>query len=309
MKNSKLKKVVLSIVTVVTVKVLLLSFAFIAYGQQRNLLEQLGTELDHERFSNVLLTEDRNRLLLELHELREQYDRLRGEKEAWERNGAGDGAPVPNPGGSGPTAYITIDDGPSKNTLAILEILAAYRVPATFFVTGNNYSGEAGIYRRIVSGGHVLGNHTYTHNFDRIYRSVDDFMSDFLRLDKLIYHETGVRTEIMRFPGGTSSATAPKVAGYDIMADLISAVIDRGYDYFDWNISSGDGNSATPAADLVKNVREQVERRGGDIVVLLHDGKNNMPTVEALPEILDFLQLRGYSFATLGKGVINVKHR
>ena len=73
--------------------------------------------------------------------------------------------------------------------------------------------------------------------------------------------------------------------------------------------STGDCNSTT-AAQLVANVVNQADRRPGqDLVVLMHDTYANYATVEALPQIIRELRMRGYTFATLKKGVINMKHR
>lgn len=212
-------------------------------------------------------------------------------------------------GGSGPVAYLTFDDGPSQNTLQILEILAEYKVTATFFVTGNNSSGDSGIYRRILHEGHVLGNHTFSHNFDNIYLSDTHFITDFQRLEDFLFQEAGVRTHLMRFPGGSKSSMALKVSGYDIIADLIPEVTKRGYDYFDWNVSSGDGTATPPKEDIIKNVLDQADEINGDIVVLFHDSPAKITTVEALPETIQGLLARGYEFAVLDRGVINSKHK
>ncbi|MCW3489528.1 polysaccharide deacetylase family protein [Dethiobacter alkaliphilus] len=212
-------------------------------------------------------------------------------------------------GGSGPTAYLTFDDGPSKNTLAILEILKQENIPATFFVTGNNVSGEESVYKRIVNEGHRLANHTYTHNFAEIYQSTEAFLADFLRLEEFLYQETGIRTDMMRFPGGTKSAMAQKTSGYNIVGELIGEIKALDYDYFDWNVYSGDGTDTPPSAEIVKNVLSGADGIDGDIVVLFHDSRTKKSTVEALPQIIAELTERGYSFSALSPGAIEVKHK
>lgn len=213
------------------------------------------------------------------------------------------------PGGSGPIAYLTFDDGPSKNTLTILETLESFGIHATFFVTGNNVSGDPDIYRRIAAGGHVLANHTYSHNFEKIYLSVDDFMADFLQLEEFLYRETGLRTDLMRFPGGSKSGMAPQVSGYDIIMDLINEITMRGYDYFDWNVSSGDGTKNPARTEIVANVLQKADQVQGDIVVLFHDSGAKVSTAEALPEVIEGLLERGYEFAPLTSGAIDIKHK
>ncbi len=306
------KKPVFLITLVVALFAAAVILSFLYFEQQFE-LARTKDALDEAEQRYSALEADLDRLNEELQELQANYELLLEEAR---RNEPGNSQPGRNPGGSfpggsGPTAYLTIDDGPSRNTLEVLKILKAYRVPATFFVTGNNVSGESGIYRRILAEGHALGNHTDSHNFEQIYASVDAFMEDFRRFEDFLYRETGVRTEMMRFPGGSSSQMAQDVSGYNIIVDdLIAAVTGAGYDYFDWNVYSGDGNTSLPAETLIANVKQSTERQGGgDIVVLIHDGRNNQATVEALPEIIEYLRSKNYEFALLHKGAINVKHR
>ncbi len=312
MRKEKIVKI--SLMITIFVAVLVLSYL---YYQQQGESARLQEALDsaEERYNS--LKEEADRLNDELQELRLNYEELLEQSKEGDNTQPVDGNPPEqapdgsSPGGSGPTVYLTIDDGPSRNTLEILEILKEYQVPATFFVTGNNVSGDNAIYRRIVNEGHAIGNHTYTHNFEGIYASPEAFMEDFVRLENFIYKETGVRTDIMRFPGGSSSSMAQEVSGYNIIVEeLIESVVGKGYDYFDWNITSGDHDSKVSAETIIANVKEQLVRRGGDdIVLLFHDGRNNQPTVEALPAIIDYLQSRGYEFAPLHKGAIVLKHR
>ncbi len=206
-------------------------------------------------------------------------------------------------------AYLTFDDGPSDNTKEILDVLDEYDVPATFFVTGNNTTGDPNIYNRIIAEGHVLGNHTYTHNFHQIYQSPEDFMEDFIRLETFIKEQTGEKMDIMRFPGGSSSALAREVSGYNIIVDdLINKVKERGYDYFDWNVSSGDGNGDLTKEEIKGNAMAGAKQEE-DVVVLFHDSKTRHTTVEALPKIIEGYLERGYNFETLSHGKIDVKHR
>ena len=82
-------------------------------------------------------------------------------------------------------------------------------------------------------------------------------MGDLLLLEDFLQDETGMTTNIMRFPGGGSSKLARKVAGYDIMDELIPEIIKNGYDYFDWNIDSGDGTGNLTAVEILENVKRE----------------------------------------------------
>lgn len=59
--------------------------------------------------------------------------------------------------------WLTIDDGPTDDTSALLDLLAAHAVPATFFVKGELAESKPAIVREIVGRGHTVGNHSHTH--------------------------------------------------------------------------------------------------------------------------------------------------
>src|SRR5436190_22187386 len=60
--------------------------------------------------------------------------------------------------------YLTFDDGPNgRATPAILSTLAAYRVPAAFFMVGDHVRRFPALARDVVAEGHLVGNHTYDH--------------------------------------------------------------------------------------------------------------------------------------------------
>lgn len=213
-------------------------------------------------------------------------------------------------GGSGPLAYLTFDDGPSTNTLKILDILAEHGVNATFFVTGNNLSGDPDIYRRVIQQGHALGNHTFSHNYHLVYKSVTHFLEDVLKLEDFLFQATGMRPKIFRFPGGSSNNIADRVAGYPIIHELIEVLRQNGYDYFDWNVVCGDGTETPPVEQIIETVKTKVTAlHGQDLVILMHDSQPKYTTVEALPEIIKLLKDRGYEFAVLAPGTVASKHR
>jgi peptidoglycan/xylan/chitin deacetylase (PgdA/CDA1 family) len=271
---------------------------YLFYWHQDTAAEQLRGELEAERAHSDKLSLTLEELRQELWELQQKYAQLEEEeKKQWAEKTSG---------GSGPLAYLTIDDGPSENTLLILDILKEYNIAATFFVTGYNDSGDEQIYKRILSEGHALGNHTYSHNFNTIYRSVDAFWNDVLRMEQIIYEQTGIKPVIIRFPGGSSNT----VASSGVMPELIRTVIDRGYDYFDWNISLEDAGGGVPVETLINNVATQMKKyEGRDLAVLMHDHYLSQNTVAALPRIIEILIEAGYQFAPVRKGVINMKHR
>ncbi len=193
-------------------------------------------------------------------------------------------------------AFLTFDDGPSHVTVAVLDVLRKYNVPATFFVNGRTDSHSISTYKRIVNEGHAIGNHTYTHQWSEIYSSVDNFMKDFLRLEELLYKHTGVRPQILRFPSSSNYTFAYRYGGKDIMDDIIAELTTRGYEYFDWNVNSGDTNALyVPKEKIVSNVLTRVEGIN-NVNILFHDLGTKITTAEALSEIIEGLIDMGYRF-------------
>ena len=184
---------------------------------------------------------------------------------------------------------MTFDDGPSKNTEKILDTLKENNVKATFFVIGKTDSDAMRIYKRIVEEGHTLAMHSYTHNYEKIYKNLDNFKKDVEKLSDLLYETTGVRPKYYRFPGGSSNQVS-KVS----IKKCISYLNDEGIVYFDWNAINGDATGKKyTAKQMVDNVMEGVSQNNNSIV-LLHDTVSRKTTVESLPELIKQLKAGGY---------------
>ena len=129
---------------------------------------------------------------------------------------------------SAKTIYLTFDDGPSARTPEVLQILADNGVKATFFVkNGGKYNHYM---QDIVAQGHTIALHTYTHDYASIYSSDEAYLSDLQQISDLVYNETGVRTNIMRFPGGSSNTKSKKYC-QGIMTRMTQKVTEMGYLY------------------------------------------------------------------------------
>jgi peptidoglycan-N-acetylglucosamine deacetylase len=183
------------------------------------------------------------------------------------------------------TVYLTFDDGPSLNTASVLDSLADYGVNATFFVVKRSSRYDDLLVRAALEG-HTIGLHTYSHNYDQIYASLDAYLNDLQRISDHVYALTGIRSMILRFPGGSSNRISEFNPG--IMTKVTTKVNELGYHYFDWNVSSGDGDSTNTAAFIAERTLDRI-KRGKVNVLLLHDGGGSSETAEALPQILDYL--------------------
>ena len=184
--------------------------------------------------------------------------------------------------------YLTFDDGPSANTAAILDALAARGQKATFFVTGKNIAGNEALLQRIVNEGHALGIHGYSHDYAQTYASVEAFLEDFHAAYQAVYEACGVYPTMFRFPGGSINAY-----NRAIYPQVIAEMLRRGFVYYDWNVSGGDADAGALAATIQQTVTQGVTQTSHPIV-LLHDVADKASTVEALPGILDELTGLGY---------------
>lgn len=202
------------------------------------------------------------------------------------------------------TVYLTFDDGPSINTDRILDILKEYDVKATFFVVGKTDERSLAAYRRIVEEGHTLGMHSYSHKYGEIYQSRETFTEDLAKLQEYLYEVTGVWSRYYRFPGGSSNT----VSHTDIQ-ELIKWLNDNGITYYDWNITSGDAVSGQLSKQtIINNCIFRVERED-ESVILMHDAAEKNSTVEALPEIISQLRMRGdVSFLPITDETVPVQH-
>lgn len=191
----------------------------------------------------------------------------------------------------GKVIYLTFDDGPGQYTEKLLRILAAYDVKATFFVMNTGYNH---LLDDIVSQGHAIAAHTYTHNYQKIYGSDAAYFADLDRILTLIEKQTGVRTDLIRFPGGSSNTVSRKNNG--IMSRLTNEVVARGYRYFDWNVDSNDAGGARSANEVYENVISGVRCQRVS-VVLQHDIKGF--SVDAVERIIQWGLANGYTFLPL----------
>lgn len=200
-------------------------------------------------------------------------------------------------------AYLTFDDGPSGQTGEILDILDTYGVKATFFVVGRgeNYYGA---YRDIVSRGHTLGIHSFSHDYDKVYASASNFAEDVEELRKLLYDVTGVNCVYYRFPGGSSNT----VSKTD-MSELIEYINSCGMTYFDWNSLNGDAvsGSYTPQ-ELVDNIMKDAVCYD-DVIILMHDLEARHTTVESLPLLIETLTENGYELLAIDEDTPLIQHR
>ena len=180
---------------------------------------------------------------------------------------------------------ITFDDGPDPRwTPRVLDILKAANVKAAFFLVGKNAERYPNLVRRILDEGHEIGNHTYYHP------NLAECGAEHIRLELnatqlLIETITGRSTTLFRPPynADTSPAQLDELVPLQIAEDLNYLVVMESIDPQDW---------AKPGADVILE-RVKQQRKDGSIILLHDAGGDRSQTLEALPQILDWLHARG----------------
>ncbi|MDP4177902.1 MAG: polysaccharide deacetylase family protein [Bacillota bacterium] len=198
--------------------------------------------------------------------------------------------------------YLTFDDGPSKNvTPLVLDTLKKYNVKATFFVIGSMAEQSPDILKREYNEGHSIGNHTYSHDMNLVYKSTDACISEFKKNESVINNILGGYTsKLVRFPGGIFDNDSRHLS-------YRQAVVDAGYHYYNWNCSDQDSEGKVPVGgfapsiliDWVKNTSVIGSTPNQRLIVLMHDAPAKKTTAEALPSIIEYFQSEGYKFKTL----------
>lgn len=189
--------------------------------------------------------------------------------------------------------YLTFDDGPGPYTAQLLDVLKEYDVKATFFVTCNRAQYRSMIVRAY-NEGHSIGLHTCSHDYSRVYSNEETFFDEIQSISNVVKEATGVETKLVRFPGGSSN-TVSKKYNKGIMTRLAQQLTEKGYVYFDWNVSSGDAGETTNTAKVYENVIWKL--KGNYSIVLQHDIKKY--SVDAVERIIQAGKSYGFTFKAL----------
>ena len=190
----------------------------------------------------------------------------------------------------GGVIYLTFDDGPNSGTTnVILDILKEEGVKATFFVTNK---GPDDLIKREFDEGHTVALHTASHDYSIVYASDESYFNDLNLVSERVKRITGQESKIIRFPGGSSNTVSRRYSS-GIMSRLTKEVVNRGYKYYDWNVSSGDAGNTTEPYGVYSNVVNSL-RRDRDNMVLMHDIKTY--TRDALRDIIRYGKENGYIF-------------
>jgi len=179
------------------------------------------------------------------------------------------------------TIALTIDDGPSPiYTPQILQILAKYKVTASFSMVGRNVTYYPGVARDVADAGHVIVNHTWDHA-DLAKLTPAQTRAEIGNATDAIHHAVGRTPTIFRAPYGAWSRTTLEYCASEHLMPL------------DWSVDPRDW--ARPGVkEIVGNIMKNTETGS---IILEHDGGGNRSqTVAALKIAIPRLLDRGYRF-------------
>ena len=171
---------------------------------------------------------------------------------------------LPEPDRLRHTVWLTYDDGPSeRNTPALLDLMAAHRVAATFFLIGNHVRRNPELARRIAGAGHTIGNHTDLHP-DLARKDDARVREELTQCQQTIADVTGVLPTLFRPPYGSRRPAVLRIA-----RELqLTAVM--------WNITAQDWKPLGAAAILARVDKGMQRNRRGRRTsnLLLHDASH-----------------------------------
>lgn len=194
------------------------------------------------------------------------------------------------------TVYLTFDDGPSVLTENLLYYLRQENVKATFFVVPERTEYCYSLLREISNAGHTIGIHSASHDYEKIYASVDAFLEDFNEAYEIVLEATGKAPDIYRFPGGSVNDYNEKTRD-----DIIAEMDRRGFTYFDWNVDSNDWQGYGWTT-LYTNVLKDAEEFSSP-VILFHNTGDRDNTVLVIEDIIKALKDKGYKFGSLSQKI------
>ncbi len=183
---------------------------------------------------------------------------------------------------------LTFDDAPDpKYTPAILDILAEHDVCATFFVVGNRAAKNPSIVKRIHNEGHIIGNHSYDHA-ELSTLTLTNYQKQIWKTDAIIKSMIGYSPHFIRPPYG------------ELLPQQVKWSEQAGFTIVNWDVDSVDWKNNPSSETVLQNIKKTLQSGS---IVLQHAGggigQDLSGTVNALPQLIQLLQSKGYELVTL----------
>jgi peptidoglycan/xylan/chitin deacetylase (PgdA/CDA1 family) len=187
--------------------------------------------------------------------------------------------------GTAKRVALTFDDGPDdRSTPVLLDLLREEKIPAAFFSVGKRVAAHPELAARIVSEGHLLENHSYSHSYATNFFGVERLKEELQRTQSVVQEASGTAPRLFRPPMGLSNPRTFRAA---------HAV---GLKVIGWSARGLDTQCTDPER-VVRRILRRVQPGG---IILLHDG--NIPAervVTTVKLLLAGLRERGYEVVRL----------
>jgi peptidoglycan/xylan/chitin deacetylase (PgdA/CDA1 family) len=176
---------------------------------------------------------------------------------------------------------LSFDDGPDLQlTPLVLDLLKKHNIKAAFFLVGEKLEKDPKMLDKILSNGHIVGNHSYSHNNTFGFKSKNRVLKELQKTEALIFHSSGKRIKLFRPPFGV---TNPNIAGAARKLD---------YAVVGWSIRSLD----TMVRTKEKTIKRVNRRLKPGSLILFHDTHANiLPILEA---VIKYASEKGYEFVS-----------
>jgi peptidoglycan/xylan/chitin deacetylase (PgdA/CDA1 family) len=179
---------------------------------------------------------------------------------------------------------LSFDDGPAgKKTARMLDILKDNNVEAAFFCIGKNMPDNEDILKRIINEGHIVGNHSNTHNSLFDLYSPKKMLNELELTSQTCQEITGLYPRLFRPPYGVTNPNLKK------------AVLEGGFISIGWSIRSYD----TVIGNEERLLTRILARLKPGAILLLHDTSDS--TLKILPRLLKEIRNRGFKMSRLDK--------
>ena len=182
--------------------------------------------------------------------------------------------------------YLTFDAGyENGNTPAILEALKKHKAPAVIFAVGNFIKDNPDLIKRMITEGHIVGNHTMTHPDMSQISSMESFQKELEGVEELYTSVTGEpMTKFYRPPRGVYST------------ENLSMAKELGYSTFFWSLAYVDWiQEQQPSKE--EAFQKLIPRIHPGAIVLLHNTSSTNAAI--LDELLTRWEEMGYQFHSI----------
>lgn len=177
---------------------------------------------------------------------------------------------------------LTFDDGPSKYTDELLNILKEKNIKATFFIMGQSLEKNPNILEKEIKNGNEIGIHCYSHKlFTRL--TEDQIKEQIKKTYNLIYEDCSISPKLIRVPYGSLNNKVKNVLNN---LELTSVL---------WNVDSLDWKFK----NTTKTYNYVLKRTTGNDIILMHDTFRT--SVKAAEKIIDHYLSEGYTFVTVSE--------